>query len=105
MYSFILGIVLLLLFRLVCTSMDHLSNAVAHCCAECGGEEGVVNLKVCEACMLVKYCNAKTAKEIIGRRIKKSANNEPPSYAARRYSRTHQPRRSVQFASYQCQYN
>ena len=58
MYSFILGIVLLLLFRLVCTSMDHLSNAVAHCCAECGGEEGVVNLKVCKACMLVKYCNA-----------------------------------------------
>ena len=27
------------------------------CCAECG-EEGVVNLKVCKACMLVKYCNA-----------------------------------------------
>jgi hypothetical protein len=53
-YSFILGIVLLLLFRLVRTSMDHLSNAVAHCCAECGGEEGVVNLKVCKACMLVR---------------------------------------------------
>ena len=29
------------------------------CCAECGEEEGgVVSLKACMSCMLVKYCNA-----------------------------------------------
>jgi hypothetical protein len=33
----------------------------ASCCADCGKEEGegdAVSLKVCKACMLVKYCNA-----------------------------------------------
>ena len=38
--------------------MDHLGNAVAHCCAECGEEEGGVSLKTCKSCMLVRYCNA-----------------------------------------------
>ena len=29
------------------------------CCAECGGEEGgVISLKACKSCWLVKYCNA-----------------------------------------------
>ena len=33
-------------------------NQINACCAECGGEEGgVVNLKACKSCMLVKYCN------------------------------------------------
>jgi hypothetical protein len=30
----------------------------AHCCAECGKEEGGVSLKMCKSCMSVKYCNA-----------------------------------------------
>jgi TPR repeat protein len=35
----------------------------ASCCAECGEEEGGgVSLKVCKACMSVKYCNAKCQK-------------------------------------------
>ena len=37
----------------------------ASCCAECGkeeGEGGAVTLKMCKACMLVKYCNAKCQK-------------------------------------------
>jgi TPR repeat protein len=29
-----------------------------YCCADCGKEGGGVCLKVCKACMLVKYCNA-----------------------------------------------
>jgi len=30
----------------------------ASCCAECGGEEGgVISLKACKSCWLVKYCN------------------------------------------------
>ena len=30
-----------------------------NCCAECGQEEGgVVSLKTCKSCKLVKYCNA-----------------------------------------------
>ena len=34
-----------------------------YCCAECGKEEGgAVSLKVCKACMSVKYCNAKCQK-------------------------------------------
>jgi predicted RNA-binding Zn-ribbon protein involved in translation (DUF1610 family) len=36
-----------------------LRKMTAHCCAECGEEEGGdVNHKTCKACMLVKYCNA-----------------------------------------------
>jgi hypothetical protein len=34
-------------------------DAMAHCCAECGEEGGVVSLKACMSCKLVKYCNAK----------------------------------------------
>jgi tetratricopeptide (TPR) repeat protein len=37
----------------------------AGCCAECGkeeGEGGAVTLKMCKACMSVKYCNAKCQK-------------------------------------------
>ena len=34
-------------------------DATAHCCAECGKEEGDVSLKTCMSCMSVKYCNAK----------------------------------------------
>ena len=33
-------------------------DAMAHCCAECGEEEGVT-LKTCMSCKSVKYCNAK----------------------------------------------
>jgi len=43
-----------------------------------------------------------TVRGITGRSIKKSAKNELPSYAMRRYSRTHHPRRTVPFASYLC---
>jgi hypothetical protein len=32
-------------------------NQINSCCAECG-KEGGVSLKVCKACMQVKYCNA-----------------------------------------------
>ena len=39
-------------------------NMTASCCAECGKEEGgAVTLKVCKACMSVKYCNAKCQKK------------------------------------------
>ena len=34
-------------------------DAMAHCCAECGEEGGVVSLKACMSCKSVKYCNAK----------------------------------------------
>ena len=43
------------------------------------------------------------ANGIIGRSTKKSVNNVPPSYTTRRCSRTLRPRRTVPFASYQCQ--
>jgi uncharacterized protein YggL (DUF469 family) len=32
-------------------------------CAECGEDEGVVNLKSCKSCMQVMYCNAKCQKK------------------------------------------
>ena len=32
--------------------------ATNSCCAECGEEEGGVSLKICKACMFVRYCNA-----------------------------------------------
>ena len=34
------------------------------CCAECGGEEGVgvIRLKACKSCMIVKYCNVNCQK-------------------------------------------
>jgi len=34
-------------------------NQINACCADCGEEEGggVVNLKACKSCMLVRYCN------------------------------------------------
>jgi hypothetical protein len=39
-------------------------NATAHCCAECGKEEGGdVNLKSCKSCMRVKYCDAACQKK------------------------------------------
>ena len=38
--------------------MNDREDATTHCCADCG-EEGGVSLKMCKACMLVKYCNAK----------------------------------------------
>jgi TPR repeat protein len=34
-----------------------MKNQITACCAECG-EEGGVSLKMCQSCMLVKYCNA-----------------------------------------------
>ena len=42
------------------------------------------------------------ARGIIGRSTRGSANNELPRDAMRRCSRTHRPRKTVQFASYQC---
>jgi hypothetical protein len=36
---------------------------MTHCCAECDKEEGGVSLKMCKACMLVKYCNANCQKK------------------------------------------
>jgi hypothetical protein len=34
-------------------------NQIDVCCAECGGAEGgVISLKACTSCMVVKYCNA-----------------------------------------------
>ena len=33
------------------------------CCAECGKEEEGVTLKMCKACMNVKYCNAECQKK------------------------------------------
>ena len=36
---------------------QHLGDATAHCCAECG-KEGGATLKVCKSCMVAKYCNA-----------------------------------------------
>ena len=39
--------------------MDHLGNAVVHCCADCGSVAGGgISLKACKSCMLVRYCNA-----------------------------------------------
>ena len=32
-------------------------NQINVCCAECG-KEGGTSLKMCKACMLVRYCNA-----------------------------------------------
>ena len=78
----------------------------ASCCAECGKEEeegGAVTLKVCKACMLVKYCNAECQRKHWP--IKKNVNYGPPSYATRHSSRTHHPRRTVPFASYLCRIN
>jgi tetratricopeptide (TPR) repeat protein len=37
-------------------------NQISACCAECGIEGGV-SLKVCKACMSVKYCNAECQKK------------------------------------------
>ena len=33
-----------------------------NCCAECGADEGAINLKACKSCMQAKYCNAKCQK-------------------------------------------
>jgi hypothetical protein len=35
-------------------------TTISYCCADCGKEEveGIVSLKACKSCMLVKYCNA-----------------------------------------------
>ena len=43
--------------------LHHLGDAT-HCCAECGSEvgEGVISLKACKSCMVVKYCNANCQK-------------------------------------------
>ena len=41
---------------------DDEDDAMAHCCAECGEKGGVVSLKACMSCKLVKYCNAKCQK-------------------------------------------
>ena len=40
--------------------MDHhLGDVSSYCCADCGEEgSGVINLKTCKSCMLVRYCNA-----------------------------------------------
>jgi hypothetical protein len=37
--------------------MNNQNDATANCCAECGVDGGV-SLKICKACMHVKYCNA-----------------------------------------------
>jgi hypothetical protein len=37
-------------------------DATAHCCAECGKEQGGVSLKTCKSCMSVKYCNPECQK-------------------------------------------
>ena len=38
-------------------------NQIDVCCAECGGKEGgVISLKACKSCMVVKYCNANCQK-------------------------------------------
>ena len=42
---------------------DDEDDAMAHCCAECGEKGGVVSLKACMSCKLVKYCNAKCQKK------------------------------------------
>ena len=46
-----------------------------------------------------------TVRGNIGRSTKKFASVVLRSYAMRRCSRTHRPRRNVPFASYQCQYD
>jgi hypothetical protein len=48
---------------------------------------------------------APNARINIGQRIKKYVSNVPRSYATRRYSRTHRPRRTVPSAFYQCHTN
>ena len=37
--------------------MNNHDDAIAHCCAECGKEEGV-SLKMCKSCLETKYCDA-----------------------------------------------
>ena len=37
--------------------MNNHEDAIAHCCAECGKEEGV-SLKMCKSCLETKYCDA-----------------------------------------------
>jgi len=65
-----------------------------------GGQAGTQDLKyVCSSSIATP-----NVKGIIGRRIRNNANNAPPSYATRRCSRTHRRRRTVPFASCQCQY-
>jgi hypothetical protein len=53
-------------------------------CAECGEDEGVVNLKSCKSCMQVMYCNAICQKNHWSKH-KKLCNYEPPSYATMRF--------------------
>jgi len=72
------------------------------CCAECG-EEGGASLKMCKACMSVKYCNA-TCQMNHWPTHKKECELNQPSYAMRCCClRTRRPRRSVRSASYQYQ--
>ena len=69
------------------------------CCADCG-KDGGVNLKACKSCMQVKHCDASCQRNHWPR-IKNNANIVLPSYATRRCSRIHQPRKTAPFASYQ----
>jgi hypothetical protein len=75
--------------------------ATNSCCGECG-EEGGSRYAGRVGSFGIAALNAKGN---TGQRTKKRANVVLPSYAMRRCSRTHLPRRTVRFASYQFQRN
>ena len=83
---------------------QHNGDAMTHCCAECG-KEGGVSLKVCKACMLARYCSPTCQRNHWPKHKKECKQYVLPSYTMRLSSRILQPRRTVQFASYQCQQN
>jgi len=88
---------------LLVTMMEGLMTT---CCAECGKEEervGGVSLKACKACMQVKYCNAGCQHKHWPKHKTTCKLRAAELYAKRRCSKTHEPRRNVPFASYQCQ--
>ena len=72
---------------------------------ECGKEGGgVVSLKMCKSCMNARYCSAECQKNHWPTH-KAACKYVSPSYAMCLCSRSRPWRRTVRFASYQCQIN
>ena len=76
-------------------------------CAECGKEEEASVSRSARHVQGMYVCSSITAtprvKRIIGRNIKKTVNDMPPSYMTRRCSKTRRLKKTVPSASYQCQ--
>ena len=71
-------------------------SAAAEKCAACG--KGGDGLKTCNACKLVKYCNARPAKKRTDHGTKKSVRNELPSFMMKLCSNSLLKEMSVTFA-------